>query len=162
MSIWIFTFIRFIKIISLTWQSLLVATSAQGVKSTCVQDCLCTKGTSVHWAFSGYRTSGMGVDQVAIEQLVQHSSFLFSKIEWWAGRWEAGQSGWHSAAPQVSLYLPCWENHSLYCDLKPPSHHWSPTCQPWLEGPRKVWGFSSPSVARLAASTTSTRLDTMS
>merc|ERR1712212_1312352 len=36
--------------------------------------------------------SEMGVDQ----------------IDWWAGRWEAGQSGWHSAAPQPPLvtHLP--------------------------------------------------------
>ena len=87
MSIWIFTCIMFIKMISLTRQSLLVTTSAQGAKSTCVQDCLCTKGTSVHWAFSGYRTSGMGVDQVAIEQ---DYNFIF--FQDWVVGWEVG--GW--------------------------------------------------------------------
>merc|ERR1712203_163661 len=44
--------------------------------------------------FVGFVSSSfeMGVDQ----------------IEWWAGRWEAGQSGWHSAAPQPPLvaHLP--------------------------------------------------------
>jgi len=45
--------------------------------------------------------SEMGVDQVTlIEGQKLISSF---KIEWWAGRWEAGQSGWHSAAPQPPL-----------------------------------------------------------
>ena len=32
---------------------------------------------------------------------------LFSqlKISWWAGRWDSGQSGWHSSSPRVSLLL---------------------------------------------------------
>ena len=38
-------------------------------------------------------------DRILLDIIILKQSI--QKIDWWAGRWEAGQSGWHSAAPQV-------------------------------------------------------------